>query len=55
MRRIVDDNWAIKYPPYMSPAAKVRAWGAGGQGGNILVAGALWQLVMSSVCPVIAV
>ncbi len=24
MRRIVDDNWHIKYPPYLSPAAKVR-------------------------------
>ena len=23
MRRIVDDNWHIKYPPYLSPAAKV--------------------------------
>ncbi|KAK9842021.1 hypothetical protein WJX81_004559 [Elliptochloris bilobata] len=22
MRRIVDDNWHIKYPPYLSPAAK---------------------------------
>ncbi|GBF87745.1 cyclic nucleotide dependent kinase [Raphidocelis subcapitata] len=22
MRRIVDENWAIKYPPYLSPAAK---------------------------------
>ena len=25
MRRIVDDNWNIKYPPYLSPAAKARA------------------------------
>ena len=25
MRRIVDDNWHIKYPPYLSAAAKVRA------------------------------
>ena len=24
MRRIVDDNWHIKYPPYLSPSAKVR-------------------------------
>jgi hypothetical protein len=24
MRRIVDENWQIKYPPYLSPAAKVR-------------------------------
>lgn len=24
MRRIVDDNWSIRYPPYLSPAAKVR-------------------------------
>ena len=24
MRRIVDENWHIKYPPYLSPAAKVR-------------------------------
>ena len=24
MRRIVDDNWHIKYPPYLSAAAKVR-------------------------------
>jgi cGMP-dependent protein kinase 2 len=24
MRRIVDDNWAIKYPPYLSSNAKVR-------------------------------
>ena len=23
MRRIVDENWHIKYPPYLSPAAKV--------------------------------
>lgn len=23
MRRIVDENWQIKYPPYLSPAAKV--------------------------------
>jgi hypothetical protein len=23
MRRIVDDNWHIKYPPYLSAAAKV--------------------------------
>lgn len=23
MRRIVDDNWHIKYPPYLTPAAKV--------------------------------
>ena len=23
MRRIVDDNWHIKYPPYLSSAAKV--------------------------------
>ena len=23
MRRIVDDNWAIKYPPYLSSNAKV--------------------------------
>ena len=22
MRRIVDDRWPVKYPPYMSPAAK---------------------------------
>ena len=22
MRRIVDDNFAIKFPPYLSPAAK---------------------------------
>ena len=25
MRRIVDENWHIKYPPYLTPAAKVRA------------------------------
>jgi serine/threonine protein kinase len=24
MRRIVDENWQIKYPPYLSPAARVR-------------------------------
>ena len=24
MRRIVNENWAIKYPPYLSAAAKVR-------------------------------
>jgi hypothetical protein len=24
MRRIVDDGYAIKYPPFLSPAAKVR-------------------------------
>lgn len=24
MRRIVDENWHIKYPPYLTPAAKVR-------------------------------
>ena len=23
MRRIVNENWAIKYPPYLSAAAKV--------------------------------
>ncbi len=22
MRRIVDDNFAVKFPPYLSPAAK---------------------------------
>ena len=27
MRRIVDERWPIKFPPYMSSAAKVRAWG----------------------------
>lgn len=24
MRRIVDENYVIKYPPFLSPAAKVR-------------------------------
>jgi len=27
MRRIVDENWHIKYPPYLSPAAKVCSCG----------------------------
>lgn len=26
MRRIVDENYQIKYPPYLSPAAKVGGW-----------------------------
>lgn len=25
MRRIVDEKWHIKYPPYLSPTAKVAA------------------------------
>lgn len=29
MRRIVDENWAIKYPPYLSAAAKVCCEGNG--------------------------
>ena len=24
MRRIVDDNWHVKYPPYLSSQAKAR-------------------------------
>ena len=33
MRRIVDEGWAVKYPPYLSPAAKVRCVFVCGEGG----------------------
>lgn len=32
MRRIVDEGWAVKYPPYLSAAAKVMMMGGGGGG-----------------------
>lgn len=32
MRRIVDENYIVKYPPYVSSAAKVRRRGSKGRG-----------------------
>lgn len=34
MRRIVDENYIVKYPPYVSSAAKVRSEGRGNQRGR---------------------
>lgn len=39
MRRIVDENWQIKYPPYLSAAAKARAARAPQTGGRRRSAG----------------